>query len=66
MSAQDIVLLAASSAFAGFVFGWSIGSWHGKNKQWCDDLFERIAHERARRDALGRFKRQRSNRDVTQ
>ena len=66
MSAQAILLLAGSSALTGFIFGWCAGSWHGRNAQWCDDLFERIDRERARRDALGRFKKQRSNQDVTQ
>ena len=66
MSAQAILILAGSSALTGCVVGIWIGIWHGRNCQWCDDLFERIDREKARRDALGRFKKQRSNQDVTQ
>lgn len=66
MSALSICILAASSALTGGIFGLCIGIWHGRNCQWCDDFFEQIARERARRDALGRFKSQRKLKDITQ
>ena len=65
MSAQSIVILCAVSALTGGLVGVCVGIWHGRQCQWCDDLFERIDRERARRDALGRFKSQRSGNDIT-
>jgi len=56
MSATSILILAALSAFAGFVAGYIVGDRNGRACEWCDRLFSDIEKERARRDRLGRFR----------
>lgn len=61
MSETVALTFIASGITVGFVAGWIIGvdrgTQRGRDQQWMDDFFNRIAKEKEKRDKLGRFKK---------
>lgn len=55
MSWWIIGILAVGYLLVGLI-SWSLGYGCGRNREWCDQFFAKIAKDKARRDAKGQFK----------
>jgi hypothetical protein len=56
MSAQFVSILVLLAGAVGFLVGHTTGRKRGRDEQWVDDYFARIARERSRpRDRDGRY-----------
>lgn len=55
MSAQAIVSIVCLAVIVGAAVGYFCGISRGRALQWCDDYFEGVDRERAKRDRFGRF-----------
>jgi len=59
MTTTTILILTASSVFwfaFGYVVGFSFGVERGRDSEWLDAFWRKVAEDRRRRNASGQFK----------
>lgn len=61
MNLIGIATIALLAFAIGMIYGWKIGREQGeklgRDKQWMEDFFARVEHDKQRRDSNGQFKK---------